>query len=192
MAVVTISRQMGSLGFEIGNLVSKRLGYRIVWRELINEAAQRSGAPEVALAVIDELGLLGMNPSAKNSAAYLQAVNAVVLELAGKGNVVLIGRAGQRILANFPGAIHVRLIAPLDLRIQRVAQEQHIPVDAARAQVEASDQHRRQYLKRFYRVDWEDPSLYDLVINTGRISPEAACELICQAARGIDSPVGDE
>jgi cytidylate kinase len=84
----------------------------------------------------------------------------------------------------------VRLIAPLELRIQRVADEQHIPLEAARAQIEASDQHRKQYLKRFYRVDWEDPSLYDLVINTGRISCEAACELICLAAKGIDSHTG--
>lgn len=191
MAVVTLSRQMGSRGFEIGNLVADCLGYRVVWRELINEAAQRAGTPDVALAVIDELGLLGMAPTAKKSAAYLQAVSAVVLELAGQGNVVLIGRAGQRILANYPGAVHVRLIAPLDLRVQRVAQEQNIPVEAARAQIAASDQHRRQYLKRYYHVDWEDPSLYDLVINTGRISSEAACEIICLAARGVDARVGD-
>lgn len=190
MAVVTISRQMGSMGFEIGNLVADSLGYRIVWRELINEAALRAGAPDVALAVIDELGLLGVTTTSKKSDAYLQAVNAVVLELAGKGNVVLIGRAGQRILENFPGTLHVRLIAPLDQRIQRVAQQQNISLDAARAQIEASDQHRRQYLKRYYHADWEDPSLYDLVINTGRISCGAACELICLAARAIDSHPG--
>lgn len=186
MAVITISRQMGSLGFEIGNLVSDRLGYRIVWRELINEAAQRSGAPDVALAVIDELGLLGVTPSAKNSLAYLEAVRSVVLELASKGNVVMIGRAGQRILAGYPGTLHIRLIAPVDLRIQRIAKQQDIPIEAARAQIEASDQHRRQYLKRYYQADWEDPSLYDLVINTGRISSSEACELICMATQGID------
>ncbi len=191
MAIITISRQMGSLGFEVGNLVANCLGYRVVWRELINEAAQRAGAPEVALAVIDELGLLGLTPTARNSEAYLNAVKAVVLELAGKGNVVLIGRAGQRILANYPGALHVRLIAPLDLRVQRVAKTQNISIESAHAQIEASDQHRRQYLKRYYQADWEDPSLYDLVINTGRILPAAACELICLAAKGIDSQMGD-
>ncbi len=191
MAVITISRQLGSLGFEIGNLVSDRLGYRIVWRELINEAAQRSGAPDVALAVIDELGLLGVTPSAKNSQAYLDAVQAVVMEFARKGNVVLIGRAGQRILAGFPGALHVRLIAPLDLRIQRIAKEQNISLDSARAQIEASDAHRRQYLKRYYQADWDDPSLYDLIINTGRITSQAASELICLAARQIDLALGD-
>lgn len=191
MAVITISRQLGSLGFEIGNLVSDRLGYRVVWRELINEAAQRSGAPDVALAVIDELGLLGVTPSAKNSQAYLDAVRTVVLEFARKGNVVLVGRAGQRILAGFPGALHVRLIAPLDLRAKRIAKEQKISLEAAHSQIEASDAHRRQYLKRNYQADWEDPSLYDLVINTGRMTSAAACELICLAARHIDMSVGD-
>ena len=96
MAVITISRQLGSLGFEIGNLVSDRLGYRIVWRELINEAAQRAGAPDVALAVIDELGLLGVKPSARSSQAYLEAVRVVVLELASKGNVVRCIRMPSR------------------------------------------------------------------------------------------------
>ncbi len=191
MAIITISRQMGSLGFEVGNLVANCLGYRVVWRELINEAAQRAGAPEVALAVIDELGLLGLNPTAKNSAAYIHAVDAVVTELAAQGNVVLIGRAGQRILANFPGTLHVRLIAPLDLRVQRLMERQHISNEAARSQIEASDLHRRQYLKRHYHVDWDDPSLYDLVINTGRISSRAACELICMAARAIDTQGGE-
>lgn len=190
MAVITISRQMGSLGFEIGNLVANCLAYRVVWRELINEAAQRAGAPDVALAVIDELGLLGLTPTAKNSEAYLLAVNAVVLELAGKGNVVLIGRAGQRILADYPGTVHVRLIAPVELRIQRIMERQHIVREAARSQIEASDQHRRQYLKRYYHVNWDDPSLYDLVINTGRIPSQVACDMICLAAREIDAQGG--
>ncbi|HWQ04289.1 MAG TPA: cytidylate kinase-like family protein [Longilinea sp.] len=190
MAVVTISRQMGSLGFEIGNLVADCLGYRVVWRELINEAALRSGTPDVALAVIDELGLLGLTPTSKNSAAYLQAIHAVVLELAGKGNVVLVGRAGQRILADFPGTVHVRLIAPFDLRIQRIAHEQNISVEAAHAQIEASDRSRRLYLKKYYQVDWEDASFYDLVINTGRISSQVACDLICLAARRVDLQAG--
>lgn len=190
MAVVTISRQLGSLGFEIGNLVADCLGYHVVWRELINEAALRSGTPDVALAVIDELGLLGMAPTPKNSTAYLQAVRTIVLELAGKGNVVLVGRAGQRILADYPGTVHVRLIAPLDLRIQRIAREQKISVDAARAQIEASDRSRRLYLKRYYQADWEDASLYDLLINTGRISSREACDLICLAARQVDLRAG--
>jgi hypothetical protein len=62
MAVITISRQMGSLGREISEEIARSLNYRVVWREVINEAAKRAGAPDVALATIDELDLLGIRP----------------------------------------------------------------------------------------------------------------------------------
>lgn len=181
MAVITISRQLGSLGYEIGEQVAQRLGYRIVWRELINQAAARSGAPEMALAMIDELGLLGMKPSQEQSQAYCQAVQAVMLELADTGNVVIVGRAGQVILAGRRDTLHVRILAPLELRAQRLAQGQRIALSAARAQVAASDRHRRLYLKHCYQVEWNEPEFYDLVLNTARLSLEAAVDVICCA-----------
>jgi cytidylate kinase len=116
MAVMTISRQMGSLGSEIARLVAERLGYRLVWRELINQAARRSGAPEAALAAIDELGLLDMCPSPRACRAYRAAVKQVIDELAAEGNCVILGRAGQVLLKGVPGCLHVRLIAPVPTR----------------------------------------------------------------------------
>ena len=58
MPAITISRQLGSLGYQIALSVVDTLGYKLVWRELINKAARRTGTPEVALAAIDELGIL--------------------------------------------------------------------------------------------------------------------------------------
>jgi cytidylate kinase len=181
MTAVTISRQLGSLGRPVAQAVGQRLGFRVVDRELINQAAARAGAPEMALAMIDELGLLGLRPSPKACLAYRQAVRQVMEELAAEGNVVLLGRAGQVILRKQPDVLHVRVIAPLEMRINRVAAAQHIPSEAARAQVTASDENRRSYLRRCYKVDWESPDLYDLVVNTGWLPAEAIAELICQA-----------
>lgn len=182
MTVITISRQMGSLGCEIAHAVKNRLGYRIVWRELINEAAIKSGMPSMALAVIDELGLLGLSPTKKEHQAYWQAVNQVMDGLTAEGNVVIVGRAGQAILHERTGVLHVRLVAPLEVRVERVAQRQNIGLEFAREQVKASDKARAYYLKRFYRMSWDDPYLYDLIINTGRTSTNSAVEVICQAA----------
>src|SRR5512146_3549853 len=181
MAVITISRQYGSLGNIIANALGQRLGYRVVMRELINQAARAAGAPEVALAVIDELGLLGLAPSEQDYQAYIQAVKSVMLELADQGNVIIAGRGGQVVLAGRPDTLHVRTVAPVELRVARIAERYAISLAAARAQVRASDRQRRLFLKRFYNIDGDDPQLYDLVINTARMDAETACSLICAA-----------
>ena len=180
MAAVTVSRQLGSLGFEVAQTAADLLGYRLVWRDLINQAARIAGSPEAALAAIDDLGLLGICPSPEACQAYRQAVQQIMQEHAIQGNVVIIGRAGQMILSGWPEVLHVRVIAPRPLRIERLAARQEISLESALAQVEASDRHRRSYLKRFYNVQWDDPNLYDLVINTAHLAPTAAAQLITQ------------
>lgn len=181
MDVVTISRQMGSWGSVIGKLVAERMGYQLVWRDLINQAALRAGAPEVALAMIDELGLLGVNPTGQQQQDYLNAVGQVLHELADAGQVVIIGRAGQVVLRIHPRVFHVRVVADEEVRIQRISQEKKVSPKAARAQILASDRARKLYLLRYYQVDWNDPCLYHLVVNTGRIPCEIAAEMICHA-----------
>lgn len=181
MAVVTISRQMGSYGLRIAQAVAGQLGYQVVWRDLINQAAMRAGTPEVALAAIDELGLLGICPSPAACRAYCQAVQQVMEELAAAGNVVIVGRAGQVILANRPDVLHVRIHAPLQVRAERIAEQQSIALECALAQVEASDKARRKYLQSYYRARWENPDLYDLLINTARTRVSDAVRVICAA-----------
>jgi cytidylate kinase len=180
MAAVTVSRQLGSLGTQIAREVARRLGYRMVWREVINEAARRAGAPEAALAVIDELGLLDVDLRPEASRAYEEAVREVMEDMVAEGDVVIVGRAGQVILADYPDVLHVRVIAPPALRVERIAAMQSIPAVAARAQVEQSDRTRREYLRSCYGVDWDDPQLYDLVLNTEELTVEGGADLVCQ------------
>jgi len=188
MTTITISRQLGSLGTEIAQTVAQRQGYRLVWRDLINQAARQAGAPEVALAAIDDLGLLGLTPSAEAMDAYHQAVRQIMGQLADEGCVVIVGRAGQVVLAGRPDVLHVRIIAPADQRAQRLAQSQGVALAAAQAQVRASDRSRRAYLRRHYRVAWDDAQLYDLVINTAKLPLEAAADLVCRALKGKVAP----
>jgi cytidylate kinase len=178
---VTISRQLGSLGHDVAQALAIRLGYRLVGRELINQAALRAGAPEAGLAMIDDLGLLGLRPSPQACLAYRHAVRQVLEELAEQGRVIIVGRAGQVILRLAPRTLHVRIIAPLQLRASRVASRERISVDSALARIEASDRARRNYLKRCYHINWNDPELYDLVINTEHVAVDTAACLVCQA-----------
>jgi len=189
MPTITISRQLGSQGSTLARLVGERLGYRVVWRDLINLAARRAGAPEVALATIDELGLLGLRPSAAAFQAYHQAVAQVLSEMADAGGVIIVGRAGQVILHDHPAVIHVRVIAPAEVRAQRLAARSGIPIEAARAQVEASDRARRDYLRRYYHAHWDDPTLYDLVINTARLPVPLAADLLCELVVRWERPL---
>lgn len=181
MAVITISRQMGSLGCDVADEIARCLNYRLVWREVINEAASRAGVPEMALATIDELDLLGIRPSPEDRKAYHNAVREIMRELAAEGNVVIVGRAGQVILRGVEGTFHVKLFAPLDLRVERIAARHNLSPEAARKQVENSDKARTRYLRQYYHASWDDPNLYDLLINTARMSSITAAEIVCRA-----------
>jgi cytidylate kinase len=181
MATITISRQLGCQGDAVAHAVADRLGYRVVYREVINQAASEAGAPEMALAVLDVLGLLDMRPSAQEERAYQQAIRRVIEELAAQGKVIIIGRAGCVLLQDRRDVLHVRLVAPLRQRIHRIALLQAITPEAAQAQVEASDRARRAYVDHYHHVDWEDPQLYDLVLNMGKLTVDSAAELICLA-----------
>jgi cytidylate kinase len=198
MRTITLSRQLGSQGDTVAQALAQRQGYRVVYRELINQAAQRAGCPEMALAFLDVLGLLEIHPSAQDLQRYQQAMLEIMTELADRGKVILIGRAGCLLLKDRPDVLHVRIIAPMSLRIERIAQQQAISSAAARTQVETSDQTRRVYLQRHHQAEWDDPQLYDLVLNTGRLTVEQAAQLIevAQSWSGLDkqahSPLNPE
>lgn len=178
--MVTISRTSGSLGSEAARLAAGQLGFRLVWREVINQAALRAGSPEAALAAIDDLGLLGICPSPKDCLAYRQAVQTLLEEYAGQGQIIIVGRAGQVILRGRPDTVHIRISAPVEMRVHRLVERQSISPEAALAQIEASDRCRKNYLKRFYHARWDDPDLYDLIINTARLSSIEVAEIISQ------------
>lgn len=192
MAIITISRQLGSLGTTLGRQVADRLGYRLVHRELINQAAAHAGAPDMALATIDELGLLGIEPDEDQQRAYLKSVRTMIEVLAAADNVIIVGRAGQAILQQDTDALHLRVIAPLEARIQRIVKAHDIPPQAARAQIEDSDSYRASYLQRFYNIRWDDPSLYHLVINTGHISLETSAEVVCTAVGNVPTHIASQ
>ena len=150
MPVITLSREMGSRGDDIALAVAQRLNLRLFGRELINRAAREAGAPEVALAEIDELGLLGVKPGPAALRLYQQKVTEVMLDLAGRGDVLLVGRGGQVILAGRPGVLHVRVLAPRPMRIRLVQERCRVSPEVAAARIDAADRaHRlRQALSR--------------------------------------------
>jgi cytidylate kinase len=174
---------LGSGGDEVAQAVARRLDLRLVGREVINRAAREAGAPEVALAAIDELGLLGIRPDRAAIRSYCDKIAQVVDEMAADGKLLLVGRGGQVLLAGRPGVLHVRVIAPRAQRIAHVAQACKISAEAATARVEAADRSRAAFVKRYFGARQDDPGLYDMVLNLARLDVETATDLICRAAR---------
>jgi cytidylate kinase len=175
---------MGSQGDELALQVAHRLGWRRVCRDLINQAARAAGVPQVALAEIDELGFLGLRPTAKEWRAYQSHVERMICELADEGEVVIVGRGGQVVLRDYPDVLHVRVVAPLEMRLARLQQVRKVSSEAAHACLEASDKVRARYLRRAHSVRIDDPSLYHLTINTGLLDLTRAADLIIQAVQG--------
>jgi len=185
MSALTISRQVGSRGDEVAALVARELGWKVISRDLINAAAVAAGVPQVALAEVDELSLLGIRPSAREWRAYRSQVERIIREEAAVGSVVIVGRGGQMVLRGWPGVLHVRVVAPLDARLTWLRQERNLSDAAARACLETSSRVRARYVRRCYHADIDDATLYHLVINTGLLELEQASRLIIHALEGI-------
>jgi len=191
MPIITLSRELGSRGDDIAVAVAEKLNLRLVGRELLNQAARQAGVPEVALAEIDELGLLGVKPSREALQRYHLTVEDAISGLADTGNVMLVGRGGQIILAGRAGVLHVRIIAPRPERVRCVRERCHVSAEAAAARIDASDRARAGYLRRSYRARWDDPMLYDLILNTAHWSVESVVELLCLAAQQAAAAAGE-
>jgi cytidylate kinase len=195
VSAITVSRQLGSQGDELALQVALKLGWRPVGRTLINQAAVAAGVPHVALADIDELGLLSLRPSRKEWQAYQSQVERIIREWADQGDVVLVGRGGQMVLRGRPDVLHVRVVSPFELRVARLQQEKRISLEAARASLEASAKARTRYIRRAYGVQVDDPSLYHLVVNTGLLGLPQAVELVIQTFQtwlGIQTRAGEQ
>ena len=118
---------------------------------------------------------------ADTSRRYLAYVEAVVLEMAAQDNVVLVGRGAVFLLQKVRHALRVRISAPVHVRANRVGQQQGLAPAGATSLVEQSDQERAARIKFFYHVDWDDPLLYDLFINTDHLSVKDAVRLLQNA-----------
>jgi CMP/dCMP kinase len=122
-------------------------------------------------------------PTAMTLEEAAHTIGDVIRQVAARDNVLVLGQAGQVLLKDHLRACHVQLIAPLDVRVERVARRDRVSAAVARRRVRASDDARATFLARYYGVRWQDPLLYHLVINTGLTSVEDAVSLITHAAR---------
>ena len=121
MAIVTISSELGAGGPEIGSTLAERVGYQYRDREVIAEAAHRYGLAEAKLIHLDEDKPSLFDRVDAEGRLYIAGTQAVLWEFAQNDDVVLMGRGGQWLLRHIPHALHVRVTAPRDVRMARLA-----------------------------------------------------------------------
>lgn len=177
MAVVTISRGTFSGGTLLAEQLCRRLSYRNIDRDAIVE---RAATPEVSQAQLREAleeppGITGR--SRHKRYLYLSLIQAALAEDVRAGNAVYHGLAGHLLLRGVPGILRLRIIAPLDYRIKMACEHLRLNRHDAVKHIQEMDQHRRKWTRYLYRVDWEDPALYDFVLNLEQVSIESACDI---------------
>ena len=110
--------------------------------------------------------------------AFIEATTAVVKDLHQKGDVVIIGRGANIILADTPGVIHIGLLAPLEVRAETLRHREHLELEDARVYVEELEQARVTFFRKYFQVHPNDPNLYHMMLNMAHMTPETAAAVI--------------
>lgn len=210
MPVITIRGQYGTWAAEIGELIAQKLNIDYVDREIIAGVAERLRRPSTSIAeketppstlmgrlseAMAQTAYLGDNIYAGiysplweiplNDTHYLSGLEYMIKELAGSKSIVIRGRGSQFILKDFPGAFHVLIVAPVEVRVKRIMEKLKICEEDARKEMARFDDGSREFVKRYFRADIADPINYDMVINTNHFSIEGAASIIVDAVHWL-------
>ena len=182
MPVITVSRQLGSLGTEIAQLLCKNFKCQCLDKKSLEEAFGEYGIPKESIERFDEKKPGFWDLFKTDKARYLHFMKGAILDFASTGNGVILGRGGQILLQGVAGVLHLRVIAHLDVRKERIMKRFECDDTQAEHLLMHSDRERMGFNKFFYGEDWENPNLYHIVLNTGTLSAETAVQLIQTAA----------
>jgi cytidylate kinase len=183
-----ISREKGAGGSAVGQLTGKRLGWQVFDKEIVDAIAQKAHVRRELIESVDErdratiqdaIGRL-LHPQPIGTPGYLVWLHEVLLTLGHQGDVVVIGRGAQFVLPSLFG-LRVRLVAPMEERVRRIADRENLSLKAARVVVESSDRERAKLARRQYGQNAGDALNQDVTINTAELTVQAATEVVITA-----------
>ena len=204
--VITIGRQYGSAGHDIGEMLAKELGFGFYDKELVELAAKKSNLAPEAVKKIDErasssllYSLASGSYSLKGSAGPLYyemplndklfiAQSEAIKSVAQEGDCVIVGRCADYVLEDEPDVelINVFVYAPQEFRIKRVAEALGLSLKKAKESVVKTDKQRKTYYGYYTNRNWGEMSNYDLCINSEKIGIGRAAKLIANHIRGTE------
>ncbi len=199
MAVVTVSRLMGSAGDDIALGVSEKLGYDLVDTGLIIEVAKRAGVSVDKVRPFDEkyqtrvvewlkgvisprMGkILAGEHEHMDPVTFIEYAKTIILGLAEKGNIVIVGRASQFILKDNETSFHTRIIADDRFRTERMMRRHSINGQKALEMIHKSDNMRKNYIERYFHADWTDANAYHMILNSSKLGIDETVDIIYNA-----------
>ena len=183
MAIITISRGSFSYGKEIAEMVAREIGYECVSREILLEASHFFNVSEKKLleSIHDAPSILDRITHGREK--YIEYIRAALLEHVKRDNVVYHGHAGHLLIPEITHVLKVRVMADMDERVAQMQKAQKMSKNQAKAFIENEDDQRARWTRYLYKVDGEDPRLYDLTIHINGLKVKDACDIICNTAR---------
>ncbi len=185
--LITISRQHGTAAAEIGERVAERLGYDFWDQSIVHEMAKHGKISEVLLESLDEHprnvfvdGFAAFQQVGTNTSEYMRELWFQLNAIAHHGDAVIVGR-GAQYTVDPAKTLRVRLIAPIELRAERLAARLGVGVAEARARIDRVESERTTFVREQWSQDIDDVQAYDLIVNLEHLDSDAATECIVTA-----------
>ena len=172
---------LSAQGSEIAKLAGGQLGWDVLDREIIDALVEKYGTPRDLLEFVDEKHVR-LIEEVFDGWLVVQHLMQLFMTAAGHGNVVIVGRGAQFVLPHERG-ISVRVVAPLEHRITRVAENRSCTREDARQFVLKRDREREEFVRRYFDHQATDAHQYDLVINVEKLDSQDAADLIVMAVK---------
>jgi cytidylate kinase len=194
MYFITISEMIGTNGEKTARKVAEELKYTFFGEEELFEAASEMGFLSDIKKLDEKAPALLERFFSEKPKIYLDRLQSVIYEVAKNGNAIFFGRGGQFLLQSFGCAFHILVTGSMEKRIQRVMDEKQVGREVAEKIINRSDHDKRAFVRFAYDEDWLNCRLYDLILNTDKLSIDSAVKMIVDAAKsdgikscGIDS-----
>ena len=190
MAIITLTRQSGSMGDEIGMLIARRLGYTFYSRKEIEQRIIEKGFTKEELKKYDERKPNFFDRFSKLRDQYLNYLSMVILEMAQQNNCVIMGRGAFLFLRDMPNHLTMRFVSTQENRLENIKTLVNIDSDkVALKMLIESDKRQRAFYKSCFHYDLNDHSLIHATINTASLNPDMVAEMI---VAGIKNNISDE
>jgi len=189
MSVVTISNEFGSLGSIIAENTAKELGYHLTDKSTVEAMFKEFGMPSLQEEYESIPGFWDRFAVEKKNRRQnlLSMLDHSLCAMARFGDVVIVGRGGFAVLAGLADVLNVRIQAPAQLRMHRLVDSPAIgDPDMAERAIRNNDQLKKTFVKSVYGREWDSASAYDLVIDTGKIAPDLATDMIVKATKALN------
>lgn len=195
VSVISISRECGSEGTRLGELLAEELGFNFFDREIIQEIAKSAKISDRLLGTLDEKGLnmveetiaAAVNERHLWPDQFLRHLMKVIGAIGRHGRAVIVGR-GANFALPADANLRIRVIASLGRRVQNLSKKHQISYDEAQKLVLKTDADRRSFTRKYFYADMSDPLHYDLIINTDRLDMRTAVQTVKSALQGIKNP----